>query len=405
MLLKSFFLILITSLLTKIVYSQSYVACDINIPNSCLIGLYYLTNSHAILCNQSKPISYGCEIRNEFYTVPISFSSANCQGQSSLFLYNISNSHVGYARIYDSNTYSGTIPVCLDSYFKDIMEISDIVDLENTFFLIGLYNITNSHVTTDRNARRPIYLRISDRIYPEINLNNTNTYISLPITVLVNFSDNKYLYYCQVYVNNKLYDYSAFCRLRNYFESTLTITSNECPSDQCSIRLIAGDLAGNVKMFEYTYIVINPCLQIEVPSLTWDSLVIVDFVPYDLRVKISNPRTCYGSFINITISFPGSECNNLILVDGLQKRTINITRLSNGESYEFKTRIFPLRSGRCNFVINIEGYSEELNIKQNYKKEIPLSISVRTSAGLLVVSEPLYSLIIAILLISLILFL
>lgn len=404
---KKFYLLLIFLFFLKIIYSQSYIVCDTSIQSSCFLRLYSTTNSHVVLCNQTGFLNYGCEIRNDPYTIPISFSSINCQGLSSLFLYKVSNSHIGYAKTYDSNIYSGTFPICLDLYFRDVLEITNTTvpgDLD-TFFLIGLYNLTNSHATLDKNVRVPIYLKILDRTSPEVNINDTNKYIVLPTTFKINFSDDKYMYYCQIYVNDKLYDSSLGCRFKNYFEFLLTVTYKECPPDVCIVKAIGVDLAGNVKTIERSYIVINPCLQIEALPLTWDSITIIDFAPYDLKITISNPRTCYGNFTNITVSFPDTDCYNLILVDGLQKRTVNITRLNNGESYEIRTRIYPLRLGRCNFVITVEGYVEGLNMKQVYKKEIPLSVSVRTPVGLLVISEPWYSIIIAILLISLVLFL
>lgn len=387
----------------RTLYSQNYINCAINLQDTCFIGLYSTKNSHAILCDQIKPLSYGCEIRNGEYRIPINFSSANCTNIPSLFLYKPLNSHVGFTTNYRTDIYPNTIPVCLGNYFRDILEIT--TSSENAYFLIGLYKYENSHVSTEQDSPIKLYLRILDNIIPSINLNYTENYTILPSTIKISFLDNRYLYYCQIYINNKLYDYSPFCRFLNSYETVFTITSKECPTSPCNLKVVAVDLAGNINVLDHVYTVINPCLQIEAFPLTGGNIMIINFIPYDLEIKIINPRTCYGNFVNLTVRFPGSECNNIILLDGIQERTINISKLNNGELYEIKTRIFPIRSGRCNFIIEVEGYVEGTNIKNTYRKIIPLSVSVRTSIGLLIISEPIYSILVIILLISLFLFL
>ncbi|MEM1634550.1 MAG: hypothetical protein QW714_02445 [Nanopusillaceae archaeon] len=398
---KKYLFFVIIFLFFKIIYSQSYVECGINIPNSCFIGLYKTENSHVNLCNQTSLLYYGCQIVNGQYRIPISFSSENCGNLNVFYLYRPTNSHVGYG-----SAPSGTYPVCLGSYFREVLNITT-TPFPNSSFLIGLYKSENSHVTINQNIPVSVrlYINITDRTNPKITLNNTEDILVLPETINIKFEDNKYLYYCQVYINGRIYgDFSQECRYKNIYEKNIIITYEECSPGLCNLNIIAVDLAGNINITNHTYKVINPCLQIEASPLSWDSIIIVDFLPYDLKIKISNPTTCYGNFVNISVNFPGIECSDIILVDGLRERTINIPSLNNGESYEFNTKIIPLKQGRCYFTIRAEGYVEGKKL-YSYVKRIPLSVSIRTAVGTLIVSEPLFSLIIAILIISLILFL
>ncbi|MEM1688294.1 MAG: hypothetical protein QXM04_02830 [Nanopusillaceae archaeon] len=389
-----------------VVYSQNELYCNINVQNSCLIGLYSIErNSHASFCNQLGYLNYGCEIRNNQYRIPINFSSEDCEGSRSIYLYNSINSHVGFSLRYYSTNYPGTYPFCLDNRFRKVLDITT-EPSEDTYFLLGLYNLNGSHVSLSQNEPVKLYIKILDKINPDIILENLENYIELPSTIRIEFRDDIYLYFCQLYINNiPYYDFSPFCRFNSYYENNITLSSKECPSEICNVKIIALDLAGNLNVLEHTYRIVNPCLNIYVSPLSWDSILITDFLPYDLRIKIYNPSSCYGNFVNITVTFPESECQNIILVDGLQKRSFNISRLNNGEFYEIKTKIYPLKLGRCNFIINVEGYLEGKNKKYVYTKQIPLSIATRTPIGTLIISEPFYSLIIVILLISLILFL
>ncbi|RDD52275.1 hypothetical protein BA065_02585 [Nanoarchaeota archaeon NZ13-N] len=371
--------------------------------NGCLFKIYYPDNSHVSLCSSSPAPYYVCQINVQSYTIPINFSWTNCQGPF-LYLYEATNSHVSRY-----NTSYLKYSICFGRYFSEVLNVSN-VSTPGSFFLIGLYNENNSHVTTNESKSIiRLYLNITDREYPNIFYNNTNNYIKLPTMISVNFSDNKYLYFCNININGNPVDLSSDCRYKSFYNYSFTITKSDCPDKSCTITYNAIDLAGNMYGITKTYNVLEPCLELTVGS-GLSSIILIGFDPYYLRIILKNPSYCYGNFTNVILNLNGKNCEGIILIDGGTSFTYNVSgdlpngKLVNGGSWDTAVRIDPLRTGNCILYVNVNATVEGLNENVIYSREIPVSVSIRTSLGFLIVSEPTFIYII-ILVISLILFL
>jgi len=375
--------------------SKGIISCSTSSP-SCFLKFhnYNTDNSHIALCNNTAPIQYGCQIitsttignqiRN--YFIPINFTWTNCQNPI-LYLYNERNSHV--------SLYPKTYSVCFDQYFSKVLNISS----TSGSFLIGLYNTDNSHVSTSPKSYN-LFINVTDAIFPNVSYNDTRNYLTVPVYINVTFYDNSYLYFCNIYINNKLIDLSNNCRYLSSYSYTFNITSSDCPpGSSCTVTYIAVDLAGNLYKRVKSYTVLNPCLNLILGGDV-SSLILVGFEPYFLRIRLENPLTCIGNFTNITLTVDGTDCTGIVLINGGNKVSYSISRLNNGNSWEATVRIDPLRTDKCNLRIIANGTVEHLNENRVYVVEIPVSVAIRTALGFLIVSEPTIILAIILIVIS-----
>jgi len=385
------------------VYSDTYteytsngtISCSTSSP-SCFLKLYNYNadNSHVALCNNTAPIQYGCQIISSTtissqtvnYFIPINFTWTNCQNPI-LYLYNERNSHV--------SLYPKSYSVCFDQYFSKVLNISN----TSGSFLIGLYNTNNSHVSTSQRSYN-LFINVTDKVFPNVSYNDTRDYLTVPVYINVTFYDNLYLYYCNIYINNKLIDLSNSCKYSSSYNYTFNITSSDCPpGNPCTITYVTVDLAGNLYKRVKSYTVLNPCLNLVLGG-SISSLILVGFDPYFLRIRLENPLTCIGNFTNITLTVDGTDCTGIILVNGGNKASYSISKLANGGSWETTVRIDPLRTGNCNLRIIANGTVENLNENRVYMVVIPVSVAIRTALGFLIVSEPTIILAIILIVIS-----
>jgi len=378
------------------------VSCHFIPPNSdlssCFLMLYRMDNSHVALCNNTAPYlqKYGClinvtttvnnQVKN--YTIPIKFTWINCQNPI-LYIYKDKNSHVSLSSV--PNSYS----VCFDQNFSKVLNISN----SSGTFLIGLYNITNSHVSINNTSLSyRLFINVTDKVFPNVIYNNTKDYIILPAYINVSFSDNLFLYYCEIYINNKPIYLSDHCRYSSYYSYTFSINESDCPKNQCNITYVAVDLAGNLYKLVKSYTVLNPCLEISLDG-GLSSLILVGFEPRFLDIKLRIPPLCTGNFTNSTLIIDGTDCTGIILINGRTKLSYSVSNLP----YTTSVRIDPLRTGRCNLRIVFNGTIKDLEENIVYTTTIPVSVSIRTALGFLIVSEP--TIIIAVVLILILLLL
>jgi len=403
---KKFPIFLLILLLVPI-YAENVsgiVSCYLVPPNSdfqsCFLMLYRTDNSHVTLCNNTAPYlqKYGClinvttTINNQVknYTIPINFTWINCQNPI-LYIYKDKNSHVSLSSV--PNSYS----VCFDQNFSKVLNISNI----SGTFLIGLYNINNSHVSINSASNLPykFFINVTDKVFPNVIYNNTRDYIILPAHINVNFSDNLFLYYCEIYINNKPVYLSNYCRYLSYYSYTFSINESDCPSgSQCNITYVVVDLAGNLYKLVKSYTILNPCLEISLDG-GLSSLILVGFEPRFLDIKLRIPPLCTGNFTNSTLIIDGMDCTGIILINGRTKLSYSVSNLP----YTTSVRIDPLRTGRCNLRIVFNGTIEGLGENRVYTITIPVSVSIRTALGFLIVSEPTITIAVILILISLLL--
>lgn len=390
---KKYFLILfLTLIFIQIAYAQtvttqtgSIICYTSNPPSqSCFLGIYFTTNSHTFLCNQSIPAGIGmyigCNITTSsdvgsFY-IPINFSIANCQSSNTiLYLYHQNNSHVSLS--------PEKYPVCIGPYFSNVLNVSVGA---GQFLLISLYQSTNSHVMFNQTGPVPIYLNITDTVLPNITYNLTQGSISPPVTVSVNFSDDEYLYYCEVYVNNNLIDFSNQCRYQQSYNTTFEITSQMCPPGQCTVKYIAVDLAGNLEEITQTYNSYAQCLQISLVPST-NIIILNPFIPAQYYLQITDPLSC-TNFTNSTISFPLSDCNGVSVIRSQYGSEAYLGNITIGSSITIPLTFYPLRAGVCNFLINFNAYiNGNTSLPYSTQYTFPLIVNTQSYPKQIVASE------------------